>query len=90
MDARCYALVRDGSLGQPLEVLAHSDTRAFDRSNSLSIARSGDLLIAQLLLLLASVAPGSEHRASFPYNERYKLYERLDCNGHSFNFVTGA
>jgi hypothetical protein len=39
-------------------VLAQSDTLAFGRSNGFSIARSGDLLIAQLL---ASAAPSAEH-----------------------------
>ena len=68
-------------------VLAQSDTVAFGRSNGFSIARSGDLLIAQLL---ASAAPSAEHRVPLSYNERYKHYERLDCIGHSFSFVTGA
>jgi hypothetical protein len=74
-----------GSLGHPPVVPAQSDTLAFGRSNSFSIARSGDLLIAQLL---ASAAPSAEVPLS--YNERYKHYDRLDCIGHSFSFVTGA
>lgn len=45
------------------------------------------LLIAQLL---ASAAPSAELEVPFQYNERYKHYERLDCIGHSFSFVTGA
>ena len=72
---------------QPPIVLAQSDTVAFGRSNGFSIARSGDRLIAQLL---ASSAPSAEHRVRLSYNERYKHYERLDCIGHSFSFVTGA
>jgi hypothetical protein len=75
-----------GSPGHAPIVLAQSDTIA-GRSNSFSIARSGDLLIAQLLAL---TAPSAEHKFRFSYNEGYKHYERLDCIGHSFSFVTGA
>jgi hypothetical protein len=49
-------------LGHPPVVPAQSDTLAFGRSNSFSIARSGDLLIAQLL---ASAAPSAEHKVRF-------------------------
>jgi hypothetical protein len=72
---------------QPPIVLVQCDTVASGRSNSFSIARSGDLLIAQLLAL---AAPSAEHEVPLSYNERYKHYERLDCIGHSFSFVTGA
>jgi hypothetical protein len=76
-----------GSLGHPSIVPVQSDTLAFGRSNSFSIARSGDLVIAQLL---ASAAPSAEHQGPLSYNERYKHYDRLNCIGHSFSFVTGA
>jgi hypothetical protein len=49
------------------------------------LQQRGDLLLPQLLAL---AAPNAE--SPFSYNERYKHFDRFDCVGLSFSFVTGA
>jgi hypothetical protein len=82
MDARAYVSVHDsGLLGQPPIILPIPLGLHIEQI----LVRSGDLLIAQL----ASAALCGEQRVPLSYNERYKLYDRLDCIGPSFS-VTGA
>ncbi len=49
------------------------------------LQQRGDLLLPQLLALAAPSAEGP-----LSYNERYKHFDRFDCVGLSFSFVTGA